>query len=63
MEINQIWKRLKIQQRYALVSTFLIGILAHGPMLFNKLSNRDDLRYIFTGGVTFTSGRWMLYVV
>ncbi len=63
MEINQIWKRLKIHQRFAIVSTFLFGILAHGPMLFNKLSNRDDLRYIFTGGVTFTSGRWMLFLV
>lgn len=32
-------------------------------MLFNKYSFHDDLRYLYTGGVTFTSGRWMLYIV
>lgn len=62
MEILQYWKRLKIQKKCAVIAVFLFGILAHGPMLFNKFSNRDDLRYLFTGGVTVSSGRWMLLV-
>ena len=63
MDVLQYWKDLKIQKKCALVSTFLFGILAHGPMLFNKFSNRDDLRYLFTGGITISSGRWMIYVI
>lgn len=57
-----IWNRLGIQKKTALISTFIFGILAHGMMIFNKFSNHDDLIYIFQGGVTFTSGRWMLYI-
>ena len=56
-----IWRKLKLQQKYAFVTTFIIGILSHGIMLFNKLSNRDDLRYMFSGGLTFSLGRWMLF--
>ena len=62
MDVLQYWKKMKIQKKSALISTFLFGILAHGPMIFNKFSNRDDLRYLFTGGVTVSSGRWMLLV-
>ena len=63
MDVLQYWKKMKIQKKCALISTFLFGILAHGPMIFNKFSNRDDLRYLFTGGVTVSSGRWMIYVI
>ena len=62
MEIPQIWKRMKIQKKCAIISTFLIGILAHGPMMFNKFSKFDDIQFMFIGGVTFSSGRWMLYI-
>lgn len=61
-ELPKFWKRLKVQQQYAFVSTFIFGIIAHGSGIFNKFSAHDDLRYMFTGGVTFTSGRWMLYI-
>ena len=62
MELPQIWKQVKIQKKYAIISTFLFGILAHGPMMFNKFSKYDDIYYGFLGGITFSSGRWMLYV-
>ena len=58
-----VWNKLTKQQKYAFVSTFIIGLLSHGMMLFNKFSNRDDLRYMFSGGATFSSGRWMLFIV
>ncbi len=31
-------------------------------MMFNKFSKFDDIRYLFTGGKTFSSGRWMLFI-
>ena len=47
--------------KYAVLSTVIFGIFSQGMGLFNKYSNHDDLQYFFTGGATFTSGRWMLY--
>ena len=63
MEINQIWEKLSIQKRFAIVSTFLFGLIAHAPMMFNKFSKHDDIGFMFQGGVTFRSGRWMLFVL
>ena len=57
-----VWNKLTKQQKCAFVSTFIIGFLSHGMMLFNKFSNRDDLRYMFSGGLTFSLGRWMLFI-
>lgn len=58
-----VWNKLKQQQKYAFISTFIFGFLTHGMMLFNKFSNRDDLRYMFSGGLTFSLGRWMLFIL
>ncbi len=63
MELHEIWNKMQIQKRCAVISSFLIGLLTHGPMMFNKFSKFDDIAYIFKGGVTFSSGRWMLFVV
>lgn len=62
MKSSGLWNRLNIGQKYAFVSTFIIGVLTHGMMLFNKYSFHDDLICIFQGGATFSSGRWMLFV-
>ena len=51
----------RTQYKYAVFSTLLFGLVSQGMGMFNKFSNHDDLHYFFTGGVTFTSGRWMLY--
>lgn len=63
MDFVLIWKRIKPQQRCAFVGTFIFGLISHGMMLFNKFSVHDDLTYMFTGGATFTSGRWMLFIL
>ena len=52
---------IKKQYIWAVISTFFFGLISQGMGLFNKYSNHDDLHYFFTGGVTFISGRWMLY--
>ena len=62
MELPDIWKKITIQKRCAIISTFLIGLLTHGPMMFNKFSKFDDIQFLFKGGITFSSGRWMLFV-
>lgn len=62
MEFPEIWKKIQIQKRYAIISTFLIGLFTHGTMMFKKLSKFDDIQFLFTGGRTFIVGRWMLYV-
>ena len=41
---------------------FLWGILAHGIMLFNKISFHDDAGLFYIGG-TYSLGRWMLGVL
>lgn len=48
--------------RLILISTFLWGILAHGTMLFNKISFHDDAGLFYVGG-TYSLGRWMLGVL
>ena len=62
MKSSSLWSRLNTGQKYAFVSTFVIGVLTHGMMLFNKYSFHDDLICIFQGGATFSSGRWMLFI-
>ena len=57
------WGKLNIQKKTALITTIVVGIIAHGMMLFNKLSIRDDLTYFFSGGLTFSLGRWGLYLI
>lgn len=52
---------IKKQYICAVISTFFFGLVSQGIGMFNKFSNHDDLHYFFTGGVTFSSGRWMLY--
>lgn len=53
-----------MQERIKIIwlSTFLWGILAHGYMLFNKISYHDDIAMFFgaSGIKSLTNqGRWM----
>lgn len=41
-------------------ATVLIGILAHGFVMANKLLNHDELASLFSKGATVSSGRWGL---
>lgn len=53
-------KRIERKHKLAAISVFIWGILAHGMMLFNKVSAMDEVHNIFHVGATFTLGRWML---
>lgn len=61
MGLLEIWNKLQIQKKCAIITTFLFGLLAHGPIMFKKLAKQDDILYMFIGGETFSSGRWMLF--
>lgn len=55
-------KEAGIRIKISMISTFLWGILAHGIMLFNKISFHDDAGLFYIGG-TYPLGRWMLGVL
>ena len=56
--VKKLWEKNK----YIILSAIIFGIAAHGMALLNKLSTHDD--GIGGGmGTTYTSGRWMLYII
>ena len=64
MDIFQdIWKKTKIQYKYAFLGTILIGILSQGMGLFNKYSLHDDVQYFFHQDNVIRWGRWALHVM
>lgn len=54
---------LIVRYRYVLLGTFIFGCLAHMFIFTNKLPNQDDLKCLFTKGVTIQSGRWGLEIL
>ena len=42
------------------IASCLTGIVAHGMGIFNKYSFHDDSVFLFSVGMTYTSGRWGL---
>ena len=53
-------KRLTQQQIYAFVAVMIAGIVAHGYVIFNRISYHDNTACLFNLGGTYESGRWML---
>ena len=53
----------KQQIKHAIVSAVIWGLLAHGYILFNKISYHDDIFCLYTLGGTYGSGRWSLGVL
>lgn len=45
------------------IVTVIIGFIAHGFMLANKLPNHDDLCSLFIKWGTFELGRWGLELI
>lgn len=43
-----------------IISTLLIGVLAHGYAFFNYLPTWDSIQNVQGVGITYTSGRWFL---
>lgn len=55
--------KITTEQRYAFVTTFIVGIIAHGFILFNRISYHDNSACLFSLGGTYESGRWMLGII
>lgn len=58
--IAQWMMRLLRLYRAPVMGSLIFGFAAHMYMITNKLVNWDDIRYMFTSGVTMQSGRWVL---
>ncbi|MBR0093610.1 MAG: glucosyltransferase domain-containing protein [Lachnospiraceae bacterium] len=58
-------KRFTVKREYLVIlaATFSFAIVAHGSAMFQKFSILDDPVYLFDVGATYTSGRWMLYLL
>ena len=58
-------KRFSVKKEYLIIfaTTFFFALVAHGSAMFQKFSILDDPVYLFDVGATYTSGRWMLYVL
>ena len=61
--IRRLLPSLRSPMSWAFFSAVFFGLLAHGMMLFNKLSAHDDLHYLFELGTTVTTGRWTLHIL
>ena len=60
---RQLYQRLPQYVRVCFISTFLLGLLAHGMALTNKFAVVDELNYGFNVGSTVASGRWFLEIL
>ena len=56
-------KKITEQQKMIFVSCFIWTLVAHGTILFNKISFHDDIEGIFSVGSTYTLGRWFLGIL
>lgn len=49
--------------KYTFVTTFLIGMVTHGYMFANAITNRDNIKSFMRVSGTWTSGRWLLGIL
>lgn len=61
--IGRIKDRLTVQQIYSICAVLLAGLIAHGYIIFNRISYHDNAACLFNLGGTYESGRWMLGVI
>ncbi len=65
--VDYLLKKIKIWMGSsgwsALIACLAAGIIAHGFIIFNKISFQDDLYYMYGLGATYSSGRWFLGIV
>ena len=57
--IKSIKNRFNIQQIYCFVAALIAGIVAHGYIIFNRISYHDNTACLFNLGGTYESGRWV----
>lgn len=57
------WKKVFLSKRLAFLTVVLVGLLAHGFMMMNKISYHDDIHVLFNLGATMDLGRWGLEII
>lgn len=61
--IKKMKDKITSQQIAAFISVCIFGFIAHGYVIFNRLSYHDNSASLFSLGGTYESGRWMLGIV
>lgn len=61
--IRRLISKLSDNQKKAFITTFIVGIIAHGYIIFNRISYHDNSACLFSLGGTYESGRWMLGII
>lgn len=51
------------QQVWAMVAVLLVGLIAHGYIIFNRISYHDNTACLFSLGATYELGRWGLGII
>lgn len=62
-EMQKFVENLDGKYKWTILSTFFVGIFAHGYMLMNKISFHDDVYCLFELRGTYSLGRWGLGVI
>ncbi|SCZ81178.1 glucosyltransferase domain-containing protein [Pseudobutyrivibrio xylanivorans] len=57
---EKLRSRFNQQQAYAFIAALTAGLVAHGYVIFNRISYHDNTACLFNLGGTYESGRWML---
>lgn len=58
--VSVLWKRIPGYIRMTFASAVVLGFVTHLYMFTNKLTNHDDMLYLFIADYGTASGRWLL---
>ncbi|SCY26828.1 Glucosyl transferase GtrII [Pseudobutyrivibrio sp. AR14] len=66
-DIEKAFKKIKERfsplQQWAFVAVMVIGLIAHGYIIFNRISYHDNTACLFSLGATYELGRWGLGII
>ena len=62
-KIKEFVERLSQVQKTAFIAVLILGLMAHGFAMFNRLSVHDNSHCLFTIGATFEVNRWGLGLI
>jgi len=64
--LTEEWLSIKDKKNnlgWAVGMSLVVGIISHGFFMTNKFSYHDDLTALFSGGASYSSGRWALGIL
>lgn len=61
--VKKIRDSLTTAQCAAFIATMIVGFVAHGFVMFNRLSYHDNSASLYSLGATYESGRWGLGII